>query len=67
MDSGKPYLAVEGRQGGLSISHDGEYVVAMAMIPASTNTMQADMMGAVGATQDVVEPMAAAAVGGGMR
>lgn len=36
---GQPYLSVlQGREkavGGLSISHDGEYVIAMAMLPAA--------------------------------
>ncbi|TGZ82893.1 4'-phosphopantetheinyl transferase [Ascodesmis nigricans] len=45
LDSGKPYLAVGGREGGLSISHDGEYVVAMAMIPpALPDPMSPQMM-----------------------
>lgn len=39
---GQPYLAVlQGREkklGGLSISHDGEYVIAMAMLPTTTAT-----------------------------
>ncbi|KAH8146134.1 uncharacterized protein LAJ45_09824 [Morchella importuna] len=37
--SGQPYLSVsrgsEKAVGGLSISHDGEYVIAMAMLPAT--------------------------------
>ncbi|KAI5845540.1 4'-phosphopantetheinyl transferase superfamily [Tricharina praecox] len=39
--SGQPYLTLprEGITGGLSISHDGEYVVAMAMLPPEKGTM----------------------------
>jgi hypothetical protein len=37
--AGQPYLSVsrgpEKAVGGLSISHDGEYVIAMAMLPAT--------------------------------
>jgi len=38
---GQPYLTLprEGVTGGLSISHDGEYVVAMAMLPPESRTM----------------------------
>lgn len=36
LSSGQPYLHLpnEGVSGGLSISHDGDYVVAMAMLPS---------------------------------
>ncbi|KAF8542905.1 4'-phosphopantetheinyl transferase superfamily [Trichophaea hybrida] len=47
--SGQPYLQLErdgeGVKGGLSISHDGEYVVAMAMLPPPATT--AGIMGMV--------------------
>ena len=38
---GQPYLTLprEGITGGLSISHDGEYVVAMAMLPPEQSAM----------------------------
>lgn len=43
---GQPYLAVlRGRErelGGLSISHDGEYVIAMAMLPAVAVDLRLD-------------------------
>lgn len=57
-ESGKPYLKVwdgevegegDGREGGLSISHDGEYVVAMAMIPPMVSEgRMGGMTGAMG-------------------
>jgi len=48
MPSGQPYLQLrkEGVTGGLSISHDGEYVVAMAMLPSQQQQQQEMMEGA---------------------
>lgn len=44
---GQPYLSVlwgqERALGGLSISHDGEYVIAMAMLPGTTTTAAAGL------------------------
>ena len=48
VDVGQPYLQLpkEGITGGLSISHDGEYVVAMAMLPRAAEKV-VDMKEAV--------------------